>query len=111
MLTTDALRNAGANVDEGLHRCMDNESFYLRMVGMALTDGGYEALGKALESGDLQAAFEQAHKLKGALGNLSLTPLYQPTSEWTELLRNKTPGDYQALYQEILRQKEIFADL
>jgi len=90
---------------------MDNEAFYLRMVGMALADGGYEALGRALDGGDLQAAFEQAHKLKGSLGNLSLTPMYRPVSELTELLRNKTAGDYKTLYAELMRQKEILDNL
>ena len=36
MLTLDALRQYGANVTEGLSRCMNNEAFYLRLVGMAV---------------------------------------------------------------------------
>ena len=44
MLTIDALKAFGADVDEGLQRCMNNEAFYLRMVGMALADGGFAEL-------------------------------------------------------------------
>ena len=32
MLTIDSLRRFGANTEEGLSRCMDNEDFYLRLV-------------------------------------------------------------------------------
>ena len=109
MLTIDALRAFGANVDEGLHRCMNNEAFYLRMVGMALADAGFAELGGALEKNDLDAAFEASHKLKGALGNLSLDPIFEPTSTLCELLRSKTPGDYAGLYQTILQKRDELA--
>ncbi|MBR5658308.1 MAG: Hpt domain-containing protein, partial [Lachnospiraceae bacterium] len=43
---------------------------------------------------DLKGAFEAAHALKGVLGNLSLTPLYEIVCEITELLRAQTDTDY-----------------
>ena len=106
MLSVEKLKEFGANADEGLSRCMNNESFYFRLINMAINDGGFEALGKALDDGDLDAAFEEAHKLKGVAGNLSLTPIYDPVCRLTELLRNKTPGDYKALCIEISKQRE-----
>ena len=87
MLTLELLRAFGADVDEGLARCMNNESFYLRLVGKAAADEGYERLRASLEAGDLAASFEQAHALKGVLGNLSLTPLFNLVSALTEQLR------------------------
>ena len=111
MITLDALRSFGANVDEGLSRCMNNEAFYLRLVGMAAADSGFSELSAALEKNDLKAAFEAAHKLKGVFANLSLTPLFTPASELTELLRNGTPGDYDSLLSEILRQKALLEAL
>lgn len=92
-MTIDALKARGSKVEEGLARCMNNESFYLRLAGMALKDGNFESLRAALESNDAKGAFEAAHALKGALGNLSLTPLYEPASALTELLRAAKPGD------------------
>ena len=94
MLTVDALRAIGVQVEEGLNRCLNNEAFYLRLVGMALDDSAFPALRAAIENKDLDAAFEQAHRLKGALGNLSLTPLYEPTAEMTEFLRARKEMDY-----------------
>ena len=33
-MTVDDLKTYGANTEEGLRRCMNNESFYLRLVKM-----------------------------------------------------------------------------
>ena len=101
MITTDSLRAFGANVDEGLKRCMGMEAFYLQMVGRAVNDMKIDELKAAVAEGDTGKAFELAHAMKGVWGNLSITPLYEPTSRLTELLRNKTPGDYAAIVDEI----------
>ena len=52
------------------------------------------------------AAFEAAHALKGVLGNLSLTSIYAPIVEITELLRNNTDMDYTSLLSNILEKKD-----
>ena len=88
-MTLDALRAYGANTGEGMARCMNNEAFYLRMVAMALADKNFDALTAAINAGNTAAAFEAAHALKGSTGNVSLTPIYKPVCELTELLRGK----------------------
>ena len=88
MITIEGLRAFGAGVDEGLARCMNNEAFYLRLVNMELGDVNFTKLQDALSSGKTQEAFAAAHALKGVLGNLALTPIYQPMTELTEILRN-----------------------
>lgn len=104
MLTLDALKEYGANTAEGLGRCLNNEAFYFRLIGMALNDAGFDKLNAALDAGDTRAAFEAAHALKGVLGNLSLTPLYAPTAELTELLRSGGAGDPEPYRREINAQ-------
>ena len=89
MLTINALREYGANVQEGLERCLNDEGFYLEMVRMALDEEGFKRLSDAIEAGDKKSAFEAAHALKGVLANVALTPLYEQVSEVTELLRAK----------------------
>ena len=106
MLTLDALKAYGANVDEGMSRCMNNEQFYFRLIGMGLADPSFDRLEAALDSGDVKAAFEAAHALKGVLGNLALTPMYTPASKLTELLRTGTEADYAPYLQEIRSQRE-----
>ena len=88
MITIDTLTAFGADVKTGLGRCMNNESFYLRLVNMALNDPNFAKLRQALDAGDAKSVFEAAHALKGSLGNLSLTPVYDPVSKLTELTRN-----------------------
>ncbi len=101
MLTLQALKDWGANVDEGMQRCLNNEAFYLRMVGKIKDDAGrMDALGEALAQHDYKTAFEHAHALKGVMANLSLTPVLVPVQEMTELLRNQTEADYSAMYDK-----------
>ncbi len=105
MLTIEALRGYGANVDEGLARCMGNEQLYLRLVNVALNDSTFEKLNEAMDSGDLKTAFESAHALKGVLGNLSLTPLYDAVAELTEDLRKPDGRDYSQQLQRVSEEK------
>lgn len=102
MLTIEALRDFGANTDEGLVRCMNMEAFYLKLVRMAVEDEGFGKLRDALNAGDLAAAFEAAHALKGVLGNLALKPLYDTVSEMTELLRARADVDYGPYLERLL---------
>ncbi|MBO6133216.1 MAG: Hpt domain-containing protein [Lachnospiraceae bacterium] len=105
-MTLETLREFGANVDEGLARCMNNEAFYIKMVNMGIGDKRFESLKDTLENNDLDEAFEMAHALKGVVGNLALDPIYGPMNELTELLRSKTPGDYMGLYNQMKTQRD-----
>jgi HPt (histidine-containing phosphotransfer) domain-containing protein len=93
---------------------MNNESFYLRLIKMIPGDVHFQSLYDAIEAGDLTAAFEAAHALKGSTGNLALTPIFAPVSEITELLRVRTNMDYTPLIEAIRdgqnRLQEICAD-
>ena len=94
MLTIDALRAYGADVETGLKRCVNNEQFYLMLVKKSANEAGFQALPDAIAANDLDAAFAAAHGLKGVVGNLALTPLFDPISEMTELLRAREQRDY-----------------
>lgn len=106
MITIDSLKNYGANVEEGLARCLNKEAFYLKMVNMGLADERFEKLSEILASKDYDAAFEAVHALKGVIGNLALTPLYAPIEKMTELLRSRTDTDYSPLCAEIKEQRD-----
>ena len=110
-MTIDDLKAYGANTDDGLRRCLNNEGFYLRLVKMELQDRNFDLLEQALQAGDETAAFEAAHALKGALGNLSLTPIFDPTSALTEELRARTGADYQAYFEKIRTARETLSRL
>jgi len=101
MLTLEALKEYGANTEDGMKRCMDNRDFYIRLIGKALENKGFKELEDHIAAGDLDNAFETAHSLKGVLGNLALTPIYDPVCELTELLRARSEMDYAPLLSEI----------
>ena len=107
-MTLESLKAYGANTEEGLARCMNNEAFYLRMVNLALADRNFDELKRAMDAGEARAAFEAAHALKGSIGNVALTPIYQPVCALTELLRgaDALPDGGGALLTEIMARRE-----
>ena len=107
MLTIDRLKDFGADTDEGLARCCENEALYLRLVNILPADENFDVLEKALAEGDLDRAFEASHALKGILGNLSLKPMYELCSRITELLRSRAEADYSTLVTELLAQRDV----
>ena len=106
MLTLDKLKEFGVDTKEGLTRCMNNEGFYFKMIGMGLSNEYFETLGKALEDGNYEEGFEAAHALKGVIGNLALSPIYTPLAEMTEMLRAKKEADYVAMYKPIKEMRD-----
>ena len=111
MITLEQLRAWGADTDEAMPRCLNNEAFYLRLVGKAAREPAFDRLREAVEAGDLAKAFDQAHALKGVTGNLALTPIEKPVREITEFLRSRTDMDYQPLLSGILAQRDALRDL
>ncbi len=97
MITIDKLNEYGADTASGINRCAGMEDFYLQLVQQSIVDGDLAPLRSAIEAKDLQKGFEIAHSLKGIFSNLSLTPILEPVSEMTELLRAKQDVDYSAL--------------
>lgn len=106
MLTIAQLQSWGADTQDALRRCLNNESFYLSLVRRAMQDASFEALPAAVCGGELDKAFELAHALKGMTANLSLTPVLRPLQEITELLRNKTATDYTPLLEELAAKRQ-----
>ena len=109
MITIEKLQEYGVNTKEGLARCLGMFPFYAKMLRMGLTNDGFDKLEKLLAAKDYDAAFEQAHALKGVVGNLAITPIFQPLSDITESLRAKKDMDYVAAYKPIkeLRDKLV----
>ena len=111
MITIEKLNAFGADTAEGLARCYGNETLYLKLVNMIPTENNFDLLEKALAEGDLDKAFEAAHALKGVLGNLSLTPMYNICVEMTELLRSRTLTNYAPLLQSLLSLRDQLREM
>ena len=110
-MTINDLKTYGADTENGLARCMNNENLYLRLVKMLSADPGFQKLKECIEKGDLDGAFNAAHAIKGSAGNLALTPIFDPVCEITELLRARTETDYAALLYTIMLKRDELARL
>jgi hypothetical protein len=110
-MTIEDLNKYGANTQEGIQRCVNNEDFYLRMVNRIPGDVNFQKLYDAIEVGDLDGAFEAAHALKGSTGNLALSPIFDPVCEITELLRSRTQMDYMPLVTKIREGRDALEAL
>ena len=75
---------------------------------MAAKDPNFEKLEIALAMEEPDDAFEAAHALKGVLGNLALTPLFEPANEMCELLRGRTEMDYDPLLEQLMQ--DVYRD-
>ena len=111
MITVEALKEFGADTEKGLAMCMGNEALYLRLAGSVPNEAGFEKLAQSINAKDYDAAFEAAHALKGVLGNLSLTPMFEKASEITDLLRARTDMDYSSLLSELSGMRDQLAKL
>ena len=59
MLTIDKLREYGADVDEGLARCMNMEDFYIGLVKKALADNRLPLLEQQIGEGEDSSCAER----------------------------------------------------
>lgn len=87
----------GGDYDDVVRRLM-GEKLVRKFLLKFLDDKSYADLERTLSEGDYKEAFRaaQAHTLKGVCQNLSLTSLYQVSSQLTEELRNEdtaVPGN------------------
>ena len=111
MSLLEELATLGVNTEEGTKRLMGNVSLYERMMGTfhkMMTNTTIEA--EEFDCGDCTELIEKTHAIKGASGNLSITPVYDAYSEIVKLLREEEPGKAQEVFENILPvQQQIIA--
>ena len=98
----DELRELGVNVDEGLGRLGGNAAFYEKMLGSFIKMMDKYAVEADFDMNDYGDVIEKAHAIKGASGNLSITPIYEAYGRITDLLRADKPAEAKALLQDVL---------
>lgn len=96
------LKTLGVNTEEALARMNGNASLYERML-VKFLDMMKNA--PVLSDFDCKAPTEiaeAAHAIKGASGNLSITPIYEAYSEIVRLLRANQPNQAREILENIL---------
>lgn len=98
----EELKSLGVDVDEGLKRLSGNEAFYKRMLGSFQSMLEKTPVDPEFDANDYQAVIESTHAIKGATGNLSLTPLYKAYTDIVDLLRKDKPEEARKILVDIL---------
>lgn len=98
----EELEDLGVNVDEGEERLMGNEALYTKMLGMFAKMMRTSAVDPDFNSDNCDDMIEKTHAIKGAAGNLSITPIYEAYSEIVSLLRAHKPEQAKEKFEKIL---------
>lgn len=82
------LEAAGIDMAELSERFMNNDALMTRFLSRFPQDKNHDMLKRALADGDVQAAYNAAHTLKGVTGNLSMHTLFTAVCNVVEPLRS-----------------------
>lgn len=93
-MNEDVLVKAGIDYADGVRRCGDNPELYARLLGLFLADDNFVAAQKSMAEKNYDELFQRTHEIKGMSGNMSITDVYQASSNVVALLRAQ---DYDAI--------------
>lgn len=94
----------GADVQGGLHICMDIEELYDTLVKMFVSDKSFEQMVAATTRADYEGAYEYAHALKGITLNIGFTHLSEPLIALMEGMRNSESEKVDELIKPFVEQ-------
>ncbi|MEG0289957.1 MAG: Hpt domain-containing protein [Erysipelotrichaceae bacterium] len=103
----EQLKLYGADIEGTMNRFLNDVDLYISCFETFLKDEAFDKLGNAIQKNDYQSAFDYAHTLKGVVGNMGLTPMYQIISKMVEKLRNNQHDSLNEDYQLIMEQLTI----
>jgi len=89
----DILRDAGFDVEGALGRLMNNQAFFLKMLGKFAKDESFTKMRGFVQAGDAQSAGESAHALKGMCSTLGMVKLTDYCAKLQYLYQGREEGD------------------
>ncbi len=102
MSMLEELKGLGVNTEEAIARMNGNLSLYERMLGKFVDMMKNSIVQPDFDCSDYAGITEAAHTIKGASGNLSITPVYEAYSEIVRLLRAGEPEQAKEILEKIL---------
>lgn len=106
MSLLEELKTLKVDVEEGTERLMGNAALYERMLKKFSDMIKKSVISPDFDNNNYNEITEKAHALKGACGNLSITPLYKGYTEIVNLLRANEPEQAKARLKELLPVQE-----
>lgn len=110
MSLIEELKSLGADTDDAIARFMGNSALYERMLKKLPKVIEEAPVMQYVESGDIDTALANAHTLKGVVGNLSITPLYNNYTEIVTLFRENSPEKAKELLTDTIKIQDDFLD-
>jgi len=104
------LKSLGVNTDEGLQRLGGNFSLYERMLVKFKDMIKNSPVQMDFDCNDYSDIIEAAHTIKGASGNLAITPIYEFYSELMKLLREQQPEQAKKILEKALPVQNAIVD-
>jgi chemotaxis protein histidine kinase CheA len=106
-----ALTDWGCDIAGTLPRFIGSSEFYCRMLAKVPDEENFAKLGNALTEEDINTAFNAAHTLKGVLGNMGLTPMYEEACAIVEPLRAGKSEGVAEHYAALLKQRDFLKSI
>lgn len=100
------LKDFGCDVESAINRCVNDEELYIMLVKAFVDDDNFAKLRNNIECGNIRAAFDNAHTIKGVAANLELLPIYNVVVIIVEKLRS---GDLTGISDDIDKLSMTFA--
>ena len=97
----EELKDLGVNIDEAVERFMGNEGLYEKMLKKFPDMMNKASVEPNFDCSECAEVIEKTHAIKGAAGNLSLTPLYEAYTKIVDLLRGNQPEQARIILKEI----------
>lgn len=104
----EELKGLGVDVDDGLRRINGKEILYHKLLGSFVNTIKDKYVQPDFAVEECEQIIERAHTIKGASGNLSITPIYEAYTQILNYLRsNQIEMAKKALEQVLPLQDKI----
>ena len=105
------LNQWGCDIPGAMRRFLDDEDLYTSCLDTMLVDESFDSLGIGIKEKDVSKAFDAAHSLKGTLGNMGLTPMYEIIIQIVEPLRDGKLEGIAEKYEILMTKKAELVEI
>lgn len=102
----EELKKLGVDIDGGVARIGGNETLYRKLLGSFVKAMNQYYVGTDFDGKEYADIIEKTHAIKGAAGNLSITPVYEAYTRIVDLLRADQPEQAREILAGILPVQE-----
>lgn len=110
------LKEAGYDLDVALGRFVNNEMLFMTFLKKVPSDPHFEPIAAMIENADYDGAHQNAHAIKGVVGNLGIVPLFDASAKLCTLLKEadnkeEITAAYQLFADEFKKASDIIAKM